>query len=338
MLSIRAVSRTLGRLPVLSQVTLDVMEGEILCLLGASGSGKTTLLRIIAGLEAVDEGDLLLEGKSIRDVPVHMRNFGLMFQDFALFPHLTVEDNVAFGLKMQQQPRPHVLERIHEVLSLVGMTGFEKRDVASLSGGERQRVALARSLAPHPRLLMLDEPLGSLDATLREQLARDLRRVIKEIGQTAIYVTHDQREAFAVADRIALLHQGKIEQVSDPFQMFHRPASVYAARFLGLTNLFPVISRTSGELATQIGRFQSDVDADVLLVHPNGITVTDQTTAYRAAIISMEFAGAAYEMTVAMGSGELLSFSLPASRGRDLRVGQEINLMVDEDFLVWLKE
>ena len=225
---------------MLQNINLTVAEGEIVCLLGPSGCGKTTLLRIVAGLEEPDSGQLTLAGRDLRQMPVHQRNFGLMFQEFALFPHRTVAENVAFGLRMAGQSRDQIKQRVQEVLTLVNLAGYDDRSIFALSGGERQRVALARSLAPHPRLLMLDEPLGSLDRALREELMVELRTILKAVGVTALYVTHDQQEAFAVADRLVVMRQGQIEQIGPPPAIYDTPASAFVARFLGFHNLLPL--------------------------------------------------------------------------------------------------
>jgi ABC-type Fe3+/spermidine/putrescine transport system ATPase subunit len=277
MLSVRAVSKTFDGKPVLRSIGLEVSRGEIVCLLGASGCGKSTLLRIIAGLEHADAGEVWLEGARLDAVPVHRRGLGLMFQDFALFPHRDVAGNVGFGLRMLGLPLGEIDTRVREALVQVGLAGFERRRIDALSGGEKQRVALARSLAPRPRLLMLDEPLGSLDRLLREQLSGELREIIKQTGLTAIHVTHDQQEAFAIADRIALMRAGEIEQIGTPQTLFSQPASVYAARFLGHVNLVPgrITGRSGGLLhvetawgllrAADVGIGGPDV---TLLIHP----------------------------------------------------------------------
>ena len=244
LLEVSHVSKSYPGLPVLREASFGVAAGEIVCLLGPSGCGKTTLLRIIAGLEVPDTGQVIFDGGDLADVPVHRRNFGFMFQDYALFPHKDVIANVAFGLRMQGQPPAEIAAHVSEVLALVGLNGYDHRRVIELSGGEQQRVALARSLAARPRLLMLDEPLGALDRALREQLMNDLRAILKRLGLTAVYVTHDQEEAFAIADRVLIMRArpesgegGWIEQDGIPDQVYRYPATRYVARFLGFKNL-----------------------------------------------------------------------------------------------------
>lgn len=256
LLEVTSVSKSFAGNPVLFDVSFHADEGEIVCLLGPSGCGKTTLLRIVAGLETADAGGVTLAGRSLDDVPVHRRGFGLMFQDFALFPHKDVAANVAFGLRMQGLARAQIKARVVEMLEMVGLADYEQRRVYDLSGGEQQRVALARSLAPGPRLLMLDEPLGSLDRALREALMNELRAILKRVGVTALYVTHDQQEAFAVADRIVVMHRGRVVQQDTPQAVYRRPASVWVARFLGLTNLLPgrVVTLDPPAVDTALGR------------------------------------------------------------------------------------
>lgn len=228
-----------GDTHAVNSVSFKLSEGEIVALLGPSGSGKSTVLMIISGLEKPDSGDILWEGKSILRRPPHLRGFGLMFQDFALFPHMNVFDNISFGLRMGGLVRDRVNQRVKDILDLVGLQGFGDRDVHTLSGGEQQRVALARALAPAPRLLMLDEPLGSVDRTLRERLMVEVRHILQQMGQTALYVTHDQEEAFAIADRVVVMQEGKVEQVGRPQDIYLHPSSLFMAKFLGFTNLLP---------------------------------------------------------------------------------------------------
>ncbi|MBA3468126.1 MAG: ABC transporter ATP-binding protein [Herpetosiphonaceae bacterium] len=264
--------------PVLRGVSFDVAAGEIVALLGPSGCGKSTLLRIIAGLELADAGTLMFDGAPLLKQAVHERGFGLMFQDWALFPHRSVAENIAFGLRMQRLPRAQIAERVAVMLEVVGLPGYGRRSIFELSGGERQRVALARSLAPGPRLLMLDEPLGSLDRTLRERLTEEVRQIIIAAGVTAVYVTHDQAEAFTVADRLVLMQAGEVAQAGRPQTIYQHPASPFVAQFLSLNNLLPVQSVGSADGAvwteTALGRLLLDpataipAGQTVLLIRP----------------------------------------------------------------------
>lgn len=244
------------------------MRGEIIGLLGPSGCGKSTLLRIIAGLEKQDTGEILFEGQPLDPIPTHLRGFGLMFQDFALFPHRTVAENVAFGLRMQNQTATKIALSVKEQLAMVGLDPdrFGDRDIEQLSGGERQRVALARSIAPRPRLLMLDEPLGSLDRALREQLTEDIHRLIKSLGLTAIYVTHDQTEAYSLCDRIAIMHNGALVQCDSPAKLYRHPNSHFVAQFLGLGAQLngTVIAVTDPHVLISTPLGQMSVECDIL--------------------------------------------------------------------------
>jgi thiamine transport system ATP-binding protein len=238
MLELRAISKAFDGKRALDGVSFTVAESEIVALLGPSGAGKSTLLNVVAGLEMPDGGQVLWKGEDLARTPPHARNFGLMFQDYALFPHRDVAGNVGFGLEMAGLDEAARAARVDEMLKLVGLDGFASREVGGLSGGEQQRVALARALAPRPRLLMLDEPLGSLDRALRARLLDELAAILRTSGQTSLYVTHDQEEAYAVADRIVLLNAGRIAQIGAPEDLYRRPASAFVAEFLGLANLF----------------------------------------------------------------------------------------------------
>ncbi len=258
MLRIANIYKTYEGQPLLQDINFTVGTGETVCLLGASGSGKSTLLRIIAGLEQPDSGQILWQDADLAGVPVHKRYFGLMFQDYALFPHRNVAENVAFGLRMQGLSRAEIAARVADALEQVNLTAFSSRRVTDLSGGEQQRVALARALAPRPRLLMLDEPLGALDRALREQLGGFLREVLHETGIPAIYVTHDQEEAFTIADRLVLLHEGHIEQSGTPAEVYQNPLTPWVARFLGQTNIIPatIVADRPIQLETAAGAFK----------------------------------------------------------------------------------
>ncbi|MEE1740663.1 ABC transporter ATP-binding protein [Streptomyces sp. BE147] len=237
MLRLEEATVRFGKRAALDAVDLEVADHEIVCVLGPSGSGKSTLLRVVAGLQAMDGGRVLLDGADQSGVPVHKRGLGLMFQDHQLFPHRDVGANVAFGLRMHGAGRAGADREVGELLDLVGLPGAAPRAVAALSGGEQQRVALARALAPRPKLLMLDEPLGQLDRSLRERLVVELRTLFGRLGTTVLAVTHDQGEAFALADRVVVMRDGRIAQAGTPLEVWQRPASAFVARFLGFDNV-----------------------------------------------------------------------------------------------------
>jgi len=237
LLEVRGITKSFGGHIALGGIDLTMDDAEILALLGPSGCGKTTLLRIVAGLETPDAGTVMFQGKDMVRLAAHKRHFGLMFQDYALFPHLSVGDNIAYGLKLKGLDHKKIEQRVDELLTLVNLKGFAPRAVTELSGGERQRVALARSLAPDPRLLMLDEPLAALDRALRDHLGLEIRSIIKKVDIPAILVTHDQSEAFAMADRVAVLDGGRILQCDTPSALYANPADETVARFIGLENM-----------------------------------------------------------------------------------------------------
>lgn len=330
MLTLIGVTKRYGQATVaLADIHLEVYAGEILCVLGPSGCGKTTLLRVIAGLEDADTGQILLKGQDLRELPVHRRHFGFMFQDFALFPHKSVAENIAFGLRMARRPAAEIQRRVAEMLDLVNLEGYGERSIFELSGGERQRVALARSLAPNPRLLMLDEPLGNLDQSLRDALMVELRSILTRVGVTALYVTHDQEEAFALADRVVVMNRGRIEQVGRPEAVYTHPASPFVARFLGFRNLIPATLEQpgNGRLRTPLGELPAPPDAAgraagsyTLLIRPEAARWPGQgelpgSFRLEGKLTRRSFRGSHYgiELEVAGSQGmERLHFELPA--------------------------
>ena len=262
MLTIDQIEKSYEGKPLLNKISFKITRDETVCLLGPSGSGKSTLLRIIAGLEEAESGSVLWKGQSLANTPAHQRKFGLMFQDYALFPHRNVAENIAFGLRMQNRSKTDIDRLVKDALKTIDMIDFAERKVTELSGGEQQRVALARALAPEPRLLMLDEPLGALDRSLREQLSQELRRILREKKVPAIYVTHDQEEAFSIADRLLLLHHGLILQSGKPHEIYHHPRNVWVANFFGLGNLVTGVVETRSPLSvkTNMGVIQASCD------------------------------------------------------------------------------
>ncbi|MFF1463405.1 ABC transporter ATP-binding protein [Streptomyces sp. NPDC058330] len=294
MLALESATVRFGKRTALDAVDLEVADHEIVCVLGPSGSGKSTLLRAVAGLRPLDGGRVLLDGVDQAAVPVHRRGVGLMFQDHQLFPHQDVAANVAFGLRMHGVPRAERESRAAELLDLVGLPGAGHRAVAALSGGEQQRVALARALAPRPKLLMLDEPLGQLDRSLRERLVVELRSLFGRLGTTVLAVTHDQGEAFALADRVVVMRDGAITQSGTPLDVWQRPASAFVARFLGFDNV--VEATVTGSLADTVwgkvpvpeGSPEGRCD---LLIRPAGVRIGAPDGGLRCTVGARTFRG-----------------------------------------------
>ncbi len=266
MLELRNVVKSYEGKPLLHDISFTVSEGETICLLGASGSGKSTILRMIAGLDFPERGAILLKGLDLAQTPPHLRDFGLVFQDYGLFPHLNVFENIVFGLKMKNMESRSLLldkrqqavalqKRVIELLEQVNLSGFETRKVTDLSGGEQQRVALARALAPSPRLLMFDEPLGALDRSLKEDLLNEIRGILHQTKIPAIYVTHDQEEAFAIADRILVLHDGIIIRDAAPHEIWKNPQSAVVAKLLGIGNVIEGEITAENKVKTLFGTF-----------------------------------------------------------------------------------
>ncbi len=255
LLALKSISKCFDQTPAVSDVSLDVERGEFFGLLGPSGCGKTTTLRMIAGLEKPDSGSIEFDGADITHRPAERRGFGMVFQNYALFPHLNVAENVAFGLRARHKPAAEIKDRVKGALELVQLPGYEKRRVDELSGGQQQRVAIARAIAIEPALLLFDEPLSNLDVTLREATRGELRELVARLGLTAVYVTHDQEEAFALCDRISVMMGGRILQTGPPRDLYERPVQLPVARFLGRNNLIKVMRLSSAKEGT--GEFKT---------------------------------------------------------------------------------
>jgi ABC-type Fe3+/spermidine/putrescine transport system ATPase subunit len=327
MLELNDIHKSYEDGPLLTGISFSVAAGETVCLLGASGSGKSTLLRIVAGLEIPEQGQVCWDGQDLASIPAHRRSFGLVFQDYALFPHLTVAGNVAFGLKMQNLSRGEIERRVAESLGLVNLASLASRRVTDLSGGEQQRVALARALAPHPRLLMFDEPLGALDRALKDSLLDELRRILHQTGIPAIYVTHDQEEASAIAERILLLHAGRIVRDGTPAEVWRDPGSAWAARFLGLGNIIEGKTIGGGRVETPVGVLKTACfhahapgESVSLLIRPGAASAGEGENVFRGRVADVLFQSEFFRVTLENG----LSFRLPAAP----RVGEEIRLHV----------
>jgi len=330
-LSVSGIHKTFEGKTVLAGVSFDQSPGEVLAVLGPSGCGKSTLLSIIAGLVLPEQGKVIWDGQDLSGIPPHKRNFGLMFQDYALFPHMNVRANVAFGLRMQGLPKDVVEKTVAETLDLVGLPGFDSRDVHTLSGGEQQRVALARALAPQPNVLMLDEPLGSLDRALREQLLEDLREIIRQAQQTTLYVTHDQEEAYTLADRIVVMRAGKVVQIGTPQQIYQQPNSAFVARFVGLNNLLPGKARGS-EVRTSLGVFRLTSPAQgpvQVLLRPDAARFGDEYTDLTGEVTEVVFRGETCLVRISAGEEKHpLSFELSSNKAIP-QAGDRVQFSID---------
>jgi spermidine/putrescine transport system ATP-binding protein len=321
LLSIRNVAKTFGKNVVLRNISLDVAEGEFLTILGESGSGKTTLLRIIAGFESASSGEVWMAEERLDQLPPYRRRVNTVFQHYALFPHLSVEENVAYGLRVAKRPEAEITARVGEALEKVKMSAHAKAKPAKISGGQQQRIALARALVNRPQLLLLDEPLSALDANLRRQMQVELKLLQREVGISFIFVTHDQEEAMVMSDRIALLRSGELEQVATPREIYGRPATAYVAQFIGHTNLL------KGEIRSGIARCGSlewpvtMPDGPVQFsLRPENLRLASGKSGgpagvlVRGNVVQQAFHGATELIRVQCADGLTLTVRIPASR------------------------
>jgi ABC-type Fe3+/spermidine/putrescine transport system ATPase subunit len=321
LLSIRSVAKNFGKTAVLRDISLDIAEGEFLTILGESGSGKTTLLRLIAGFEQPTAGEISMAGERLDPLPPYRRRVNTVFQSYALFPHLSVRDNVAYGLRVQKVPAADISRRVDDALAKVKMSAFADAKPARISGGQQQRVALARALVNRPRMLLLDEPLSALDANLRRQMQLELKSLQRELGISFLFVTHDQEEAMVMSDRIALLRNGHLEQVASPRQIYSRPATAYVAQFIGYTNLLRCDVRSGlarcGELS-----FPADAPdgAAPFSLRPESLRLVETAAPLRAPavrfrgrILSQAFHGATSLVQLEAGTPSPLLVRLPSS-------------------------
>ena len=339
-LELRGAVRTFGGRRALDGVSLALEEGEIGCLLGPSGCGKTTALRCIAGLETLDGGAVLSQGRVLSGPGVHVapheRGIGLVFQDHALFPHLTARGNVEFGLQHLSRAGRRV--RGGEMLELVGLGDCADAYPAQLSGGQQQRVAVARALAPRPATLLLDEPFSSLDVALRERLVGELRALLKSLGATALVVTHDQQDAFALADRVGLMRDGRLEQWGTPYDLYHRPVSRFAAEFVGQASFLPACCGGTGQLQTELGELREGHAGSAacggavdVLLRPDDV-VHDDLAPFKARIVERVFRGAEFLYTLELPSGRRVLSLVPSHH--DHCVGELIGVRLDTDHVV----
>ncbi len=338
--------------PVVKGISLTVADGEFFSLLGPSGCGKTTILRMIAGFTFPTSGSISFDGRDVSYVPAHKRNTGMVFQNYALFPHMTVFENVAFGLRTRKVPGPEMADRIAQALDLVGLTGLEQRPVPKLSGGQQQRVALARAVVIEPDLLLLDEPLSNLDAKLREETRDQIRALQTKLGITTIYVTHDQEEALAVSDRIAVMEEGACRQLDRPDAIYRRPANRFVAAFMGNMNLWEgVLATEDGEtvfrhasglavrLPASAGEAEKAKGPVHLALHPQnaGLTEDEAADTTGGVVATRRFKGATVEFTVDAGSVSIQVVENAEDPMADRQPGEAVRVRIpgDQAIILW---
>ena len=342
-LSLKNVSKTLGDKTILDDISLDIRKGEFVTLLGPSGCGKTTTLRILAGFLSPDSGSVMLEGKDIAPLPPYKRPFNTVFQRYALFPHLDVYDNIAFGLKLQKTPVDEIDKKVRKVLKMVSMTDYEDRDVESLSGGQQQRVAIARALVNQPQILLLDEPLAALDLKMRKDMQIELKEMHRKLGITFIYVTHDQEEALTLSDTIVVMNEGKIQQIGTPTDIYNEPQNSFVADFIGESNILNgrmicdrKVEFAGHEFDCVDDGFGENVDVDVV-VRPEDIYIMNHTEGaqFTANVKSCTFKGVHYEMFVDTDTG----YELMIQDYNAFEPGSEVGLIIrPNDIQVMRKE
>ena len=323
--------RSYGAVTALVGLTIELAPGELIALLGPSGCGKTTALRALAGLDELDSGRILVDGKDITDVPANKRGMGMVFQAYSLFPNMTARDNVAYGLRLRGVDTDTRTRKAEEMLDLVGLSSQVRKYPHQMSGGQQQRVALARALAIEPKVLLLDEPLSALDAKVRRQLREEIRRIQLMIGTTTLFVTHDQEEALALGDRVGVMSQGRLEQIGPPAELYDRPQTPFVAEFVGLTN------RVTGEardgrvevLGTHLPLLDGSVTGGrvVALIRPESIRLTPEPGA-NAQVLAVSFLGSLCRAQVRVSSGELVVAQLAASEVAGLEPGTSVRVTV----------
>ena len=329
----RGIRREFGPTVALDGLDLTVRPGELVALLGPSGCGKTTALRMLAGFEHPDSGEVLVDGEDVTRVPAHRRDAGMVFQSYSLFPHLDALDNVAFGLRMRKVRTAERRSRAAELLDLVGLAEKGGRFPHQLSGGQQQRVALARALALRPRVLLLDEPLSALDAKVRLTLREEIRRLQQELGITTLFVTHDQEEALSMADRVAVMHAGKLEQCAAPGELYGRPATAFVAEFVGTMSRIPgrLADGTVDVLGQRLpvdGPVPSATEIDVL-VRPEAVRVRAEADG-KSHVVATSFLGAAVRVTVRLADGTAVKADLPAHEAAELTAGAAVSVSLPE--------
>lgn len=332
-IELKNISKDFEDEKVLNSINLDIYDKQFVTLLGPSGCGKTTTLRIVGGFETPDEGEVLFEGKKINDLPAHKRHINTVFQKYALFPHLNVFENVAFSLRLQKKPNDEVVRRVKEMLELVALKGFERKNVTKLSGGQQQRVAIARALISHPRVLLLDEPLGALDLKLRKDMQNELKKIQKQTGITFIYVTHDQEEALSMSDVVVVMADGRIQQIGSPTDIYNEPVNAFVADFIGESNIVDGVMNDdfsvtfSGHTFNCVDKgFRKNEQVDVVVRPEDVDVVAKEDGMLTGTVTSVTFKGVHYEIIV-----DINGFKWMIQSTDFVDVNAEIGLFIEPD-------
>ncbi len=340
LIELKGISKSFDGEKVLDKINLYIRDKEFVTLLGPSGCGKTTTLRLIGGFETPDEGEVLFEGKDVADVPAYKRPVNTVFQRYALFPHLNVYDNIAFGLRLKKLPKDEIDRRVHKMLEMVSLVGFEKRNISSLSGGQQQRVAIARSLVNEPRVLLLDEPLGALDLKLRKDMQNELKNIQKAIGITFIYVTHDQEEALSMSDTIVVMAEGEIQQIGTPTDIYNEPKNAFVADFIGESNILDgvMLADKSVRFANHTfvcvdGGFEPNEPVDIVVRPEDVDVVTPAQGMLTGTVTSVTFKGVHYEIIV-----DIRGFKWMIQSTDYVEPNAEIGLYIEPDAIHIMKK
>ncbi len=331
-LTLKNVTKSFGTVLALDNFNLEIGVGELVALLGPSGCGKTTALRVVAGLENQDSGKVHVGEKDLSQTPAHKRNMGMVFQAYSLFPNLTVEENVAFGLQMRKVNKYERKKKAEKLLELVGLPTHSQRFTYQLSGGQQQRVALARALAFEPEILLLDEPLSALDAQVRVNLREEIRRLQLSLGTTTLFVTHDQEEAMAISDRVGVMNHGQLEQIDTPDGLYNKPATSFVAGFVGTMNRIPAelndgFVQIFGKKIPAL-KSNNESGAVFALIRPEAIAITTSTTSYNAKVLTRLFMGASSNIVCQASDGTIIQSLMNSNESGDLHPGCDVNLEV----------
>ncbi|WP_138158833.1 ABC transporter ATP-binding protein [Peptoniphilus catoniae] len=334
LISLENITKSYGNNTVLKNFDLEIKKNEFLTLLGPSGCGKTTILRIIGGFESPDEGNVIFDGEDITNLPSYDRKINTVFQKYALFPHLNVFDNIAFGLKIKKMPKDEIESRVNDVLKIVNLVNFNKRDIDSLSGGQQQRVAIARALVNEPEVVLLDEPLGALDLKLRQGMQIELKRLQEKVRSTFIYVTHDQEEALTMSDTIVVMNNGVIQQMGNPIDIYNEPKNAFVADFIGESNIIPgtmfddyKVSFLNHTFECVDKGFEKNESVEIV-IRPEDVKLVKNDGYLKGKVVSNIFKGVHYEMEIDINGYIMLIQSTVSSE-----VGEDVNIVIEPDLI-----